>query len=113
MNKRIAAAVALLALGGCSTMGGGQVQQIGRDSYTVRTLSTKSVSEAKQQALVLANRHCKSEKHAVMLVDEMAGVEDTGEKYYDVTFMCLAGEDADFIRIKHRQLNNISPTEAE
>lgn len=94
----------LVSLAACSTFGGkdsGQVHQIGKDSYTVRTLSERSVSTAKQQALTLAGEACQKQSRSVMLTDENTGTEEsTGEKYYDLTFMCLTSGDTDFTRIK-------------
>lgn len=110
----------MMGLAGCASMGGSgaTVQQIAKDSYDVRVLSKQSISAAKQLALEAANRHCRNEKHYVMLVDELAGIEEeTGEKYYDVTFMCLNNGDADFIRVNRKTPTSKpsapTPTEAE
>lgn len=53
------------------------MQQIGKDSYTVRVLSEKSVSDAKQKALAQANNYCKAQANRnVMLVKESTGTEE-------------------------------------
>lgn len=96
-----------LALTACVTLGGGTgaVQQIGKDSYTVRVLSPKSTSDSKQRALTAANTHCQKDKRNLMLVNEYAGTEDgTAEKFYDLTFMCLTPGDQDFQRIRKETL---------
>lgn len=102
MTKTLMLAVTLVALAGCVTNGGTSgVAQIGRDSYTIRALSERSVSEAKQKALTTADAYCREQKRNVMLVKDFGGTEaDTNEKYYDLTFMCLGTGDEDFQRIK-------------
>ncbi|PZP39635.1 MAG: hypothetical protein DI585_03490 [Pseudomonas fluorescens] len=100
-----AALVAATALTACSTFGGGKsedtVHQIGKDSYTVRTLSERSTSAAKGQALSLANAACQKQSRGVMVTKEDMGIEEgTGERYYDLNFMCLNSGDTDFQRIK-------------
>jgi hypothetical protein len=106
MNKLLLTPI--LALAACTTFGTGStgaVQQIGKDSYTVRTLSQKSVSEAKQRALAAANDSCAKAKRNVMLVNEYTGTEEgTAEKFYDLTFMCLTPGDQDFQRVKKETL---------
>ncbi|HEX2858914.1 MAG TPA: hypothetical protein VHP58_01775 [Alphaproteobacteria bacterium] len=107
MNKTILTTTAALLLGACSSMGGGAsgVQQIGKDSYTVRATSEKSASAAKQAALKQANDYCATQKRNVQLVKEYAGTEsDTGEKFDDVTFLCVGTGDADFVRVKPEAL---------
>jgi hypothetical protein len=91
-----------ILLAGCAGMGGAlNVQQIGKDSYTVRATSEKSASAAKQAALSEANSFCAKQKRNVQLVKEYGGTEtDTGEKFDDVTFLCVPNGDADFVRVK-------------
>lgn len=108
MKHLTAALAAALALTACSLMSSktSNVMQIGKDSYTVRSISPRSTSQAKMQALAEANSFCKSAENgapnrSVMLVREFAGLEsETNEKFYDLTFMCLAQGDKDFTRIK-------------
>ena len=92
-----------VALAGCSTFGRdiSPVMQIGKDSYTVRAISNRSVSFAKQEALSAANKFCqKKENRNVMLIKELGGTEnETNEKFYDLTFLCLTQGDRDFTRI--------------
>ena len=95
----------LLLLSGCSMLGQGgtsNVMQIGKDSFTVRAISPRSTSEAKQKALAAANAYCKAQgNRSVMLVKEFSGVEnETNEKFDDLTFLCLSQGDHDFTRIK-------------
>ena len=101
-----------MLLAACSAFGGGtsSVMQIGKDSYNVRAMSERSVSDAKQKALTAANGACKSNGNRnVMLVHEFSGTEsETGEKFYDLTFMCLAQGDADFTRVKRQDFETPS-----
>lgn len=109
--------IPVVLLGACAALGGGSsgtVQQIGKDSYTVRMLSQKSVSEAKQRALSAANDYCAKAKRNVMLVNELTGSEDTtSEKFYDLTFMCLNTGDSDFQRVKKETLVPAPTTPAQ
>lgn len=103
--RNILALGLLLGLTACSTFGGnktdGMVHQIGKDSYTVRTLSERSTSAAKGAALTLANAACQKQSRSVMITREDMGLEEgTGERYYDLNFMCLNSGDTDFTRIK-------------
>lgn len=104
MNK-LALILPAIALTACVTSGTSGVAQIGRDSYTIRAISERSVSEAKQKALTTADGYCREQKRNVMLVKDFSGTEaDTNEKYYDLTFMCLAQGDEDFQRIRRDYL---------
>ena len=106
MNKFLLLTPIFLA--SCAILGGGatgSVQQIGKDSFTVRVLSQSSISDAKQRALGAANAHCQTQKRNVMLVNEYTGQEEgTAEKFYDLTFMCLNAGDTDFTRVKKETL---------
>lgn len=111
-TKLTAVAVALaaaMALAGCS---GGvfgaklNVQQIGKDSYTVRATGA-SASAAKQAALSAAGAFCnQQQKRNVQLVKEYGGMEDDGTKYDDVTFLCVPAGDPDFVRVKKDALSH-------
>lgn len=92
----------------CATLGGGDmaVHQIGKDSYTVRVMNEKSVSAAKEKALAQAGAFCQKQTRNVMLVKETSGTEEgTGEKYEDLTFLCLGAGDSDFTRVTKETLN--------
>ncbi len=109
MTKTTLALLAVITLAGCSTLTGGKtsgvVMQIGKDSYTVRTLSQNSTSAAKQEALTLANAACQKQTRSVMLTNEVTGIEEgTGQRFYDLNFMCLNSGDTDFQRIKREHL---------
>lgn len=110
------ALASLVTLAACSTFTGsknsGVVMQIGKDSYTVRTLSQNSVSAAKQEALSLANAACQKQTRSVMLTNEVTGIEEgTGQRYYDLNFLCLNSGDTDFQRIRREHVHT-TPTEA-
>lgn len=103
----------LVVLAGCASLTGGKtsgvVMQIGKDSYTVRTLSERSTSAAKQEALTLANAACQKNTRNVMITKEESGIEEgTGERYYDLNFMCLTGGDTDFQRIKRENAQPVT-----
>ena len=110
-NTHILLALTALSLGACAALSGsgaGAVQSIGKDSYTVRILSEKSVSDAKMKALSQANSYCnQNAKRNVQLVQEQSGTEEDGSKFYDITFYCLPQGDADFIR--YRPQGNAEP----
>lgn len=106
MKHLLLSALVALTVTACSSLGMGSkgtgaVMQVGKDSYTVRTLSERSISAAKQEALTLANASCAKQTRQVMLTNEMSGLEEgTGERYYDLSFMCLTQGDTDFQRVK-------------
>jgi hypothetical protein len=106
MNKSYVVLGALGLLAGCASLSTGPVQQIGKDSYTLRVLSEKSISTAKQQALTQAGSFCKTQGNRnVMLVKEISGTEEgTGERYYDLTFLCLNADDSDFQRVNRADI---------
>lgn len=106
----------LFTLAACSSFSGsknaGTVMQIGKDSYTVRALSERSTSAAKQGALSLANAACQKQTRSVMITQEHAGIEEgTGERFYDLNFMCLTHGDTDFQRVR-RDATQTAPATA-
>ncbi|MBI1308897.1 MAG: hypothetical protein GC129_03420 [Proteobacteria bacterium] len=97
---RAALALCFLALASCSTFGGhASIQPIGKDSFTVRALSP-SLSQAKEYALSAANAHCAKNNNFLQLLNEDAGPDTDGNKYYQATFYCLPQTDSDYIRFK-------------
>ena len=102
--KLVLAVMLTLVVTSCSSLGSsGDVQQIGKDSYTVRSMGETS-TKAKQAALKAANGHCTSLKRNVQLVKEEVGTEDDGSRYHDLTFLCVPGNDPDFTRVTRDQL---------
>lgn len=99
-------AMTLVLLAGCTAGVFGSkvnVQQIGRDSYTVRVTGATSTA-AKQGALGAANGFCTEQKRNVQLVKEHAGTEIDGSLYHDVTFLCIPAGDDDFVRVRRESL---------
>lgn len=98
----IAALAATISLAACmGSSGAGTVQSIGKDSYTVRILSDKSISDAKQKALSSANGYCsKSAKRTSNWCKNFRAPKKTAASLYDITFYCLPQGDADFQRYR-------------
>lgn len=92
-----------VVLSACLTNGTGSVQSIGKDSYTIRTLSKDSTSAAKQEALKAANAHCGKNQRNIQMVKEFDGTEMNGQRFYDMTFYCLPMGDEDFVRYRPTQ----------
>lgn len=107
MNPYLFVLVVAVLAGGCSSLGGGSgVQQIGKDSYTIRAMG-ETGTKAKQAALQAANEHCTGLKRNVQLVREEVGSEDDGSRYHDLTFLCVPQNDPDFMRVKPDMLKPV------
>lgn len=108
MKTKVILLGTIATIAACTTFGNTalNVHQIGKDSYTVRVLNEKSTSAAKEQALAQAGTYCQKQARNVMLVKEASGTEEgTGERYYDLTFLCLTAGDGDFTRVTKDALN--------